>query len=163
MAKAKSDAIDLEKLARTSAVVSTLLSTIARVGAPFALRTPNHAGSRPLSAMPADLRPHIRYPQGLFAIQGKNNAVALEFFLVSTQTGNTLWQANTITTKGAAIGFKDIANGLVKNALKNLAKAFSEIVGSLSGEARVNANEELLRMREQGDRLDRPAKGIDAR
>lgn len=41
-----------------------------------------------------------------------------------------------------------------EEALKNLAKAFSEIVGSLSGEARVNANEELLRMREQGDRLE---------
>jgi hypothetical protein len=41
-----------------------------------------------------------------------------------------------------------------EQALKNLAKAFSEIVGTLSGEARVNANEELLRMREQGDRLE---------
>jgi hypothetical protein len=64
----------------------------------------------------------IEEDKGLFAIKGNNNAVALEFFLVSTRTGNILWQANTITTKGAAIGFKGIAKGLVKNALKNLAK-----------------------------------------
>ena len=64
----------------------------------------------------------IEEDKGLFAVKGNNNAVALEFFLVSTQTGNTLWQANTITTRGESIDFSDIAKGLVNNALKNLMK-----------------------------------------
>ncbi len=39
-------------------------------------------------------------------------------------------------------------------ALKGLAKAFADIVGSLTGDARKEANDELLKMREAGDRLE---------
>lgn len=56
----------------------------------------------------------------LFAVQGRQHAVAYEFFLVSTKDGNTVWQANTITTRGASSYFNDIAKGLIDNALKHL-------------------------------------------
>jgi hypothetical protein len=56
----------------------------------------------------------------IFASQGLQHAVALEFFLVSTADGSVVWQGNTMTSGNKNSGFKGIANGLVENALKNL-------------------------------------------
>lgn len=57
----------------------------------------------------------------VFAMKGKQKAIALEFFLISTQGGKTLWQANTITTNNGPFGsYRDVAKGLIEDALKNL-------------------------------------------
>jgi hypothetical protein len=64
----------------------------------------------------------IEQDKNLFANQGKQNAVALEFFLVSTQDGSTVWQANTVTTKGLNSYYHDITEGLIETAFKNLMK-----------------------------------------
>jgi hypothetical protein len=59
----------------------------------------------------------------VFAMKGKQKAIALEFFLVSTQDGKTLWQANTITTNNGPFGsYRDVAKGLIESALKDLMK-----------------------------------------
>lgn len=57
----------------------------------------------------------------------------------------------------ATAGIVDVPvadKGSFDAALKGLAKAFNDIVTSLQGEARAQANDELLAMREQGDRLE---------
>jgi hypothetical protein len=59
----------------------------------------------------------------LLAMKGRQKAVALEFFLVSTQDGRTLWQANTVTTNNGPFGsYRDVAKGLIEGALKDLMK-----------------------------------------
>lgn len=58
----------------------------------------------------------------VFAIKGNNHVVAMEFFLVSTADGTTVWQGNLINTGGKMAGYQGIAQGLVENALKNLAR-----------------------------------------
>jgi hypothetical protein len=60
----------------------------------------------------------------VFRNQGRQQAVALEFFLVSAKDGSTLWQANVITTGGGLLegGYYGIAKGLEGGALNNLMK-----------------------------------------
>jgi hypothetical protein len=56
----------------------------------------------------------------VFANKGAQHAVALEFFLVSTANGSTLWQGNLMTTGGKGASYQGLTEGLVENALKNL-------------------------------------------
>ncbi|GEM_PF-1985005 len=56
----------------------------------------------------------------VFANKGAQHAVALEFFLISTADGKTLWQGNLMTTGGKGAGYEGLTTGLVENALKNL-------------------------------------------
>ena len=59
----------------------------------------------------------------LFKNKGRQGAVALEFYLVSTKDGSTVWQANTITTVGSmGANYYNIAKGLSGDAFKNLMK-----------------------------------------
>lgn len=57
-----------------------------------------------------------------FRNKGRQQAVALEFFLVSAKDGSTLWQANVITTGGGLLGggYAGITKGLTGDAFKNL-------------------------------------------
>ncbi len=65
----------------------------------------------------------IERDMSLFKNKGRQRVVALEYFLVSTQDGSTLWQANIITTEGGyATGYYDIAKGLSGTAFNNLMK-----------------------------------------
>ena len=59
----------------------------------------------------------------LFKNKGRQGAVALEFYLISTKDGSTIWQGNTITTVNSlGANYYDIAKGLSDNAFKNLMK-----------------------------------------
>jgi len=62
--------------------------------------------------------------QNVFRNKGRQAVVALEFFLVSSQDGSTLWQANLITTGNSfsSDNYYGLAKGLAGDALKNLMK-----------------------------------------
>ena len=65
----------------------------------------------------------IERDMSMFRIKGRQAAVALEYFLVSSKDGNTLWQGNTITTSnGLGTSYYGVSKGLIENALKNLMK-----------------------------------------
>jgi hypothetical protein len=65
----------------------------------------------------------IERDMSFFRNKGRQSAVALEFFLISSKDGSTLWQANTITTGGSLFdGYEGIAKGLVDGAFRDLMK-----------------------------------------
>ena len=58
----------------------------------------------------------------IFANRGAQHAVALEFFLISTADGSTVWQGNLMNTAGKGSSYEGLISGLAENALKNLMK-----------------------------------------
>jgi hypothetical protein len=58
----------------------------------------------------------------VFANKKAVHSAALEFFLISTADGSTLWQGNLLNSTGKGNNYQDLMRGLVENALKNLAR-----------------------------------------
>jgi len=56
----------------------------------------------------------------VFANKKALHSAALEFFLVSTADGSTVWQGNVMNTAGKGDNYQDLLAGLVENVLKNL-------------------------------------------
>jgi hypothetical protein len=58
----------------------------------------------------------------IFANKKSLHSVALEFFLISTVDGTTLWQGNVMNTAQSGNNYEDLVRGLTENALKDMAK-----------------------------------------
>lgn len=90
------------------------------VGYPSSVKIREKQNDQPISYF--GKRSILEQDTDVFANKGAQHVVALEFFLVSTATGITVWQGNVITTGGKMAGYDGILAGLVENALKNLMK-----------------------------------------